>query len=989
MTHPTAVGWRAAPLGRAMLVVVLALSLLAVVAQSAAGAHPGAAASSGAHARLSSLPPAAQSAISAALGRDASAYRIGVPRGGVARANNGAQGLSARFARSGVQLRSGALKLGLRLRAVGYGTALAPVDEVAPSVSGNRVSYAHGQLSEWYLNGPLGLEQGFTFARAPSGAAAGPLTLSLALSGRVRASPVRGGASVILSGPDRSSLRYGGLLATDARGRTLPSRLALAKDRLLLRVDTRGASFPVRIDPLVADGRLPPVSDEAGGALLGFSAALSADGNTALVGGPRDGAYAGAVWVFTRSAGAWSQQGPKLTGGQPGAAGSEQCGEASGEEADECRVGRSIALSADGNTALVGSPREPVTCPECVSEGAAWVYTRSGSAWHLQAKLTGGVEEGGKGRFGHSVALSTDGNTALVGAPSDGGPPGAAWVFTRSGTTWSQPRPKLTASGEQGEAHLGGSVALSGDGNTALLGAPADNGYAGAAWVFTRSSPSSNWTQLGGKLTGSDEVGAAHFGFSVALSTDGTTALVGGRVDNGHAGAAWTFALSGSSWAPEGTKLTAGADGTPEAEFGSSLALSQDGSLALIGAPRDEGGFGAAWLFGRSGAGWDQQGPKLTSGQLRHGWLGTSVALSADGTTALIGAPNEEAQTGAVWVFADPALLPAATSVAPDVGPEAGGTSVTITGSRLAEASAVHFGSAPAASFTVNPDGSITAVSPPDPRKEETTQEGIEGKVRVTVTTPAGMSPTAGPVFTYLLAPAVKGVSPAEGPTTGGVDVTITGNHVGERTQAVKFGSVDASHFTVNSPESVTATSPPQTAGTVHVTVTTPGGVSKTGPPDKFTFVTAGAPPSSSSSAGGGGVPAGNGVLGFSSGCSAALLSRSLPVLKHARASVKLRWRGAGSCRGKVRLAVKVKKGRKLTTKTIATGTFSLVPGRTRTLLLKLGPVGRALFKSHHGRLPASLLIVSVASGKSLARSATVRLTTPPKRPPVKQRKTK
>jgi hypothetical protein len=130
-------------------------------------------------------------------------------------------------------------------------------------------------------------------------------------------------------------------------------------------------------------------------------------------------------------------------------------------------------------------------------------------------------------------------------------------------------------------------------------------------------------------------------------------------------------------------------------------------------------------------------------------------------------------------------------------------------------------------------------------------------------------------------------------------------------------------------------------------------------------------------------------VLGFSSGCSAALVSRSLPVLRHHRASVKLRWRGAGSCRGKVRLAVKVKKGRKLTTKTIATGTFSLVPGKTRTLLLKLGAVGRALFKSHHGRLPASLLIVSVASGKSLARSASVRLTTPPKSPPVKARKAK
>ncbi|HEY4428202.1 MAG TPA: IPT/TIG domain-containing protein [Solirubrobacteraceae bacterium] len=764
------------------------------------------------------------------------------------------------------------------------------------------------------------------------------------------------------------------VVSTLAPAQNAQLSLALAQAR-------PGASQPVQVDPLVQQGVQLRGKEEIGGGLLGFSVALSADGNTALVGGPRDNGFAGAVWVFTRSGGEWTQQGPKLTTGEPGSG--AECAEQGGEEADECSVGRSVALSADGNTAAVGSPREPGPCrlaTECRNQGAAWLFTRSGPTWSLQTKLTGGEEEGAEGRFGHSVALSGDGATALVGAPSDRSAPGAAWVFTRSESGWSQQGPKLTASDEVGEGHLGGSAALSADGNTALLGGPGDNGYTGAAWMFTRTG--SSWTQAGGKLTGEGEEGQGRFGFSVAVSSDGTTALIGARTDGGaedpRAGAAWAFTLSGSSWSPQGGKLTAGAATTPEAEFGYSVALSSDGGLALIGAPRDEAGLGAAWLLARSSGGWTEQGPKLTGPAIRKGWFGTSVALRGDGTTALIGAPNDEGRAGTVWLFADPSILPAPAAVAPDAGPEAGGTTVTITGSRLAGASAVRFGSARAASFTDNADGSITAVSPPRP--EALSLEEREGKVRVTVTTPEGPSPAAGPVFTYLSSPKVTAVTPAEGPTAGAVQVTITGSHVGDRTQSVTFGAVPAAGFTVNSSSSVTAIAPPEPPGVVHLTVTTPGGVSEPRSADRFTFVgsaSAGQPSGPGAGAGAGGAQ--GGVLGFTSGCSAALLSRSLPVLSHARASVKLRWRGTVTCRGKLRLAVKVKRGRRVTVKTIATGTFTLLPGRTRTLLLKLNAAGRTMFKAHHQRLSASLLIVSIASGRTQARTAGVRLTPPPK----------
>ena len=126
---------------------------------------------------------------------------------------------------------------------------------------------------------------------------------------------------------------------------------------MLLRIDDAGARYPLTIDPFIQRGDKLTGSGESGDGRFGFSVALSADGNTALIGGPYDNGNKGAAWVFTRSGPAWTQQGGKLTG--------------SGESGDGC-FGLSVALSADGNTALIGGPFDDS------SKGAAWVFTRSG-----------------------------------------------------------------------------------------------------------------------------------------------------------------------------------------------------------------------------------------------------------------------------------------------------------------------------------------------------------------------------------------------------------------------------------------------------------------------------------------------------------------------------------------------------------------------------------------------------------------------------------
>jgi len=369
----------------------------------------------------------------------------------------------------------------------------------------------------------------------------------------------------------------------------------------------------------------------------GWSVSISADGNTAIVGGPgfQAGSSDSAARVWTRSGGVWTQQGPKLVG-------SDAVGAAI--------QGISVSISADGNTAIVGGHRDNN------GVGAAWVWTRSGGVWTQQGNKLVGSGAAGNAAQGISVSISADGNTALIGGVNDNNGVGAAWVWTRSGGVWTQQGNKLIGSNAVGAATQGQSVALSADGNTAIVGGPFDrapdfNG-AGAVWVWTRSG--GVWIQQGNKLVGSDSNDFQ--GVSVALSADGNTAIVGGNAGN-TVGEAWVWTRSGGVWTQQGNKLV-GSDAVGNAQQGRSVTLSADGNTAIIGGPIDDNEAGAVWVWTRNGGIWTQQGNKLIgSGAVGNGDQGWSVSISGNGNTVIVGGVGDDNLVGAAWVFAIPSEM--------------------------------------------------------------------------------------------------------------------------------------------------------------------------------------------------------------------------------------------------------------------------------------------------------------------------------------------
>ena len=300
--------------------------------------------------------------------------------------------------------------------------------------------------------------------------------------------------------------------------------------------------------------------------------------------------------------------------------------------------GRSVALSADGNTAIAGADSDNG------GVGAAWVFTRSNGVWNQQQKLT---TTDMVSQFGLSVGLSGDGNTAIVGSNSQAN---VVWLFTRNNGVWGAPQ-RLSPTGAAHFPQIGFSVALSEDGNTALIGAPGDNNGVGAVWVSTRAN--AVWTQQGSKLIGPGATAAGNIGqvqasqgFSVALSADGNTAVSGGPYDGGGIGAAWVFTRSNGVW-DQGRKLVGNT--TSGNTQGTAVAISGDGNTVLLGGPYGVNGVGGGvWVFVRGNGTWSQQGGPLAGlNNTKFSNEGTSVALNADGNVAVIGGPGDND----AWLF--------------------------------------------------------------------------------------------------------------------------------------------------------------------------------------------------------------------------------------------------------------------------------------------------------------------------------------------------
>ena len=380
-------------------------------------------------------------------------------------------------------------------------------------------------------------------------------------------------------------------------------------------------------------------SDRQASDKFGYSVSISGDGNTAIAGAYNEdtGATdAGSAYIFTRSGTTWTQQ-AKI--------------QASDKQAYD-QFGQVVSISSNGNTAIVGAYTEDTGGS---SAGAAYIFTRSDTTWTQQAKIQAS-DKATNDLFGYSVSISGDGNTAIAGALFEeyGG---SAYIFTRSGTTWTQ-QAKIQASDRQASDFFGSSVSISSNGNTAIVGAMFEDtggSSAGAAYIFTRSG--TTWTQQV-KIQASDKQASDNFGVSVAISDDGNTAIVGAYTeDTGgtNAGAAYIFTRSGTTWTQQAKILAS--DRQASDFFGHSVAISSNGNTAIAGAYNEDTGAtdaGSAYIFTRSGTTWTQQARIQASDKQASDNFGWSVAISDDGNTTIAGAYNEDTggtDTGAAYIF--------------------------------------------------------------------------------------------------------------------------------------------------------------------------------------------------------------------------------------------------------------------------------------------------------------------------------------------------
>jgi hypothetical protein len=583
-------------------------------------------------------------------------------------ASNPAQGMRSAFTAQGIQVSGdsetrGSWTLSFSLEAWGRPGSMQVPAPAEPTVQGRRVEYRRGELIEWYVNDPQGLEQGFTLNESPAGAGSLEIVLGTGDGFTVEIGP--GGRDALFR--DRATgsvLHYSGLRAWDAAGCQLDAALAAEGENLSIRVLEDEAVYPVYIDPwIVTEEAKLEVSDPASGDAFGISVALS--GDTALIGASGDDHTglnsAGSAYVFVRSGTTWAEQ-QKLT---------------ASDAASVDLFGRSVSIS--GDTAVIGATHDDHAGG--TDAGSAYVFVRSGSSWTEQAKLTAS-DAAFDDQFGNSASIS--GDTAVVGVQRDdhipgGEDAGSVYVFVRSGTSWTE-QAKLTASDEYASDYFGGSVGLSGD--TAVIGACGDAASnEGSAYVFVRSGTS--WTEQA-RLSASDGETSDHFGNSVSFSGD--TTVVGAEYDDyaggWDAGSAYVFVRNGTSWT-EQAKLTA-SDAEPFDRFGTSVDVS--GDTAVIGAPFGDydGGptAGCFYLFTRSGTGWTEQAKAFATDTETGDQFGGAVGLAGD--TTVVGARGGSTNTGSAYVFR---LFPPPVSYC-TAGTSASGCQALISASGTASATA-------------------------------------------------------------------------------------------------------------------------------------------------------------------------------------------------------------------------------------------------------------------------------------------------------------
>ncbi len=491
----------------------------------------------------------------------------------------------------------------LRVVPAGFGRgAIRPLESTTKAASGVAATYDQGALSVWYSHRGDALDQGFTVARRLPGMV-NKVVIALNTSGALRPE-LDSPTSLSFEGSKVPAITYSSLKVTDATGRVLPARLGVSGTSVRIMFNDRHAVYPVRVDPWIQQSLLTP---PAGSQAFGSALATSSNGTTVLVGDPG----ANQATVYTSSGGQWSS-GVELT-----------------TPMGSVSFGTSVALSSNGAVALVGDPSGGG------GDGAAYVYTLTSGVWSSGVALT---PPSGSVSFGTSVALSGPGTKALVGDP-DGGTEtvgiGAATVYTfttswNSGTNLASP-----ATPEE----FGTSVALSNSGSIAVVGDPtAGTDQRGLVTSFSGN----NWSTAETLEMKPNVAGPGGFGTSVAVSSAGTTLVVGDPTSPAGAGSAgiYTGSLTDSaitSWAQTST-LTAPSGAQA---FGTSVAITAAGTEALVGDATGGAGNGAASSYSAPSGTWSATAAaNALAAPPFPGNFGTAVAVSGDASSAFVGDPN-------------------------------------------------------------------------------------------------------------------------------------------------------------------------------------------------------------------------------------------------------------------------------------------------------------------------------------------------------------
>lgn len=527
----------------------------------------------------------------------------------VATARCAGQGMSSSFSATAVTATlDGSDAFSLQLTGVGRGAHLdAPEQAAAPTIDGAEIRYPRGEITEWYLNGPLGLEQGFVVHERPSG----DDELGIAVTFAGVTPELRGGRVALMNAEGMPRAWYGALHVTDADGQVVPSHFEVDEQRVVLRIDDTAASYPLDIDPLVWTEQKLLLSSDIGTDHC-FGCAVAISGDTAIVGA----GGANAAYIFMRDQG-----------------GTDNWGEVKKISGPVASSGFGSSVDISGDLAIVGAPTYNSL------QGRAYIFNRNqGGAnnWGLMANGTKTGQAVGD-FFGNAVSVS--GSFAMVGARWKDNKEGAVYFYERSDHAtddWGIKEIRKASPTPAADEEFGFSVSIGG--NYAVIGSW-DGGDRGAAYVHSKDEPYAEGWGWVVTLNPATLTNSSSFGYSVSMGID--TAIVGAPGTE----EAYVFSRTEDpGWGQVG-RLSAAGSG----EFGWSVSMFSN-SRAVVGGYLTAGG-GAAYVF--SSDNWSALDRTLTASNAQSGdGFGWKVAIASD--VILVGARFEDSggsNAGATYVF--------------------------------------------------------------------------------------------------------------------------------------------------------------------------------------------------------------------------------------------------------------------------------------------------------------------------------------------------